>query len=107
MGLASSTASLIRAQGNRPDNEREEKNAGVCGGEACLGDSRIMVWLLVALKNDGRGGRVPRPWLCLSLMSQKEGHQKRATKLLTRINADSRDSLRLLGVSCAGLPSLE
>jgi uncharacterized protein (DUF433 family) len=29
------------------------KTPGVCGGEACLGDSRIMVWLLVALKNDG------------------------------------------------------
>jgi uncharacterized protein (DUF433 family) len=29
------------------------KTPGICGGDACIGNSRIMVWLLVALKNDG------------------------------------------------------
>jgi uncharacterized protein (DUF433 family) len=26
---------------------------GVCGGAACIGDTRIMVWLLVDLKHQG------------------------------------------------------
>jgi uncharacterized protein (DUF433 family) len=29
------------------------KTAGVCGGDACIRDTRIMVWLLLALKRDG------------------------------------------------------
>ena len=29
------------------------KTPGVCGGDACVGNTRIMVWLLVALKHDG------------------------------------------------------
>jgi uncharacterized protein (DUF433 family) len=26
-----------------------QKTSGVCGGEACIRDTRIMVWLLVSL----------------------------------------------------------
>ncbi len=29
------------------------KTPGVCGGDACIGDSRIMVWLLVAMQRRG------------------------------------------------------
>jgi len=29
------------------------KTPGVCGGEACIRDSRIMVWLLVSLMRQG------------------------------------------------------
>ena len=29
------------------------KTPGVCGGAACVRNTRIMVWLLVALRNDG------------------------------------------------------
>ena len=29
------------------------KTPGVCGGEACIRDTRIMVWLLVSLKRQG------------------------------------------------------
>ncbi len=29
------------------------KTSQVCGGDACVGDTRIMVWLLVAMKQDG------------------------------------------------------
>jgi uncharacterized protein (DUF433 family) len=29
------------------------KTPGVCGGDACVRDTRIMVWLLVALKRQG------------------------------------------------------
>jgi uncharacterized protein (DUF433 family) len=29
------------------------KTPGVCGGNACIGNSRITVWLLVGLKKDG------------------------------------------------------
>ena len=29
------------------------KTPGVCGGAACIGDTRIMVWLLVDLKRQG------------------------------------------------------
>jgi uncharacterized protein (DUF433 family) len=30
------------------------KTPGVCGGDACIRDTRIMVWLLVALKRQGQ-----------------------------------------------------
>jgi uncharacterized protein (DUF433 family) len=30
-----------------------QKTPGVCGGEACIRQTRIMVWLLVALKRVG------------------------------------------------------
>jgi uncharacterized protein (DUF433 family) len=30
------------------------KTPGVCGGDACIGNRRIMVWLLVAYRQDGR-----------------------------------------------------
>jgi uncharacterized protein (DUF433 family) len=33
------------------------KTAGVCGGDACIRNSRIMVWLLVAEKRAGRADR--------------------------------------------------
>jgi uncharacterized protein (DUF433 family) len=29
------------------------KTTDVCGGDACVGDTRIMVWLLVAMKQRG------------------------------------------------------
>jgi len=29
------------------------KTPDVCGGDACIRDTRIMVWLLVALKHEG------------------------------------------------------
>jgi uncharacterized protein (DUF433 family) len=29
------------------------KTPDVCGGDACVRDTRIMVWLLVALRHDG------------------------------------------------------
>ena len=29
------------------------KTADVCGGDACVADTRIMVWLLVAMKQGG------------------------------------------------------
>src|SRR5262249_28232685 len=29
------------------------KTPGVCGGDACIGNTRIMVWLLVSLKQQG------------------------------------------------------
>jgi len=29
------------------------KTPGVCGGDACVRDTRIMVWLLVAMKRSG------------------------------------------------------
>jgi uncharacterized protein (DUF433 family) len=29
------------------------KTPGVCGGDACIGDTRIMVWLLADLKRSG------------------------------------------------------
>jgi uncharacterized protein (DUF433 family) len=32
---------------------RIRKTAGVCGGDACIPETRIMVWLLVAFKRDG------------------------------------------------------
>lgn len=44
-----SDAVLLGAQGEI----LVRKTPGVCGGEACIGNTRIMVWLLVALKNDG------------------------------------------------------
>jgi uncharacterized protein (DUF433 family) len=30
-----------------------QKTPGVCGGDACVGNTRIMVWLLVAQKRGG------------------------------------------------------
>jgi hypothetical protein len=30
------------------------KTPGVCGGDACIKDSRIMVWLLVSMKQAGK-----------------------------------------------------
>jgi uncharacterized protein (DUF433 family) len=30
------------------------KTVGVCGGDACVGDSRIMVWLLASERRAGR-----------------------------------------------------
>lgn len=29
------------------------KTPGVCGGDACIADTRIMVWILVAMKQGG------------------------------------------------------
>lgn len=31
------------------------KTPDVCGGDACIGNTRIMVWLLVAFKKGGMG----------------------------------------------------
>src|SRR2546425_108737 len=37
-----------------PDGEPlVRKTPDLCGGDACVGNTRIMVWLLVAMKNDG------------------------------------------------------
>ena len=30
-----------------------QKTPGVCGGDACIGNTRIMVWLLVAMRQGG------------------------------------------------------
>jgi uncharacterized protein (DUF433 family) len=32
---------------------RIQKTPGVCGGDACIRGTRIMVWLLVLMKRDG------------------------------------------------------
>jgi uncharacterized protein (DUF433 family) len=37
-----------------PDGEPlVKKTPGVCGGDACIGNTRIMVWLMVGLKKAG------------------------------------------------------
>ncbi|NCS50366.1 MAG: DUF433 domain-containing protein [Microcystis aeruginosa BK11-02] len=35
------------------DSSRITKTAGVCGGEACVENTRIPVWLLVSLRHQG------------------------------------------------------
>ena len=39
-----------------PVQTRVQKTPGVCGGDACVGDTRIPVWTLVQLRRLGRTG---------------------------------------------------
>ncbi len=47
----------VADSGEVPGHPGVRKTPGVCGGEACVGNTRIMVWLLDSLRRQGMTDR--------------------------------------------------